>query len=64
MKNKNNAICGGYNYTQENTNNVKQPPEVKMNRTSFLCGNCNEDHNTSELRTQGQFFGQLTKLRK
>jgi hypothetical protein len=34
--------------------------EVKTNRTSFLCGNRNGQHNT-ELRTQRHAIGQHTK---
>jgi hypothetical protein len=36
--------------------------EVKTNRTSFVCGNCNGHHNT-ELRTNRHIIGQHKKLK-
>jgi hypothetical protein len=52
-KQKHNTICIGYLYAQANTNKVNKTwallqLEVKMNRTSFVCGN----HHGHHKRTQ------------
>ena len=52
-KQKHNTICIGYLYAQANTNKVNKTwallqLEIKMNRTSFVCGN----HHGHHKRTQ------------
>ena len=55
-KQKQNTICVGRHYTQTNTNEVNKTcapykqQQVKTNRTSCICGNCNGFNNT-ELKT-------------
>ena len=62
---KHNTICVGQHYAQTSTDNVNKTcallqMEIKTNRTSFLCGNCNGLHNTEFRTTNSNVNERLT----